>query len=583
MDMDFLLQAPEVGCFSVTYLSGGKGIEYYEVKAVYPEERIPEPFKVKFSVPHVDIYSVWSPSWFHSSRFDRRLGPNWSKRSTTSRLASWMPLHALVSSGGKNRMAVALSNAETPVTISTGVREETANVEWEIEFFSMQVAPIKTYSAIIRIDTRDIPYYDALYDVVTWWETDCGYTPAYVPEHAKLPMNSLWYSYHQQLDVEDIIKECALSKAAGMDTVIIDDGWQTDDNSRGYRFCGDWEVTPTKIPDMKQFVDRIHGTGMKVILWYGVPFVGVSTKAYARFSDMLLDEVGRKDAWYALDPRYPEVRQYLTDLYARAQRDWGLDGFKLDFIDSFYLRGKSLKYDPRRDYQSLEDAVDRLMIDVTDTLRAADPEVLIEFRQTYVGPAIRKYGNMFRVGDCPNDAYTNRQGTVDLRFTSGSTAVHSDMLMWNREDKVESAALQIASILYSVPQISVKLATLPEDHKKMLEYYLRFWRAHRDTLINGKLRGENPESVYSIVWAEKEGKAIFTAYTDTVINCSAYQEIIAVNCSCSDKLILKGAEGKHYRVVNCMGQILRDGVAEGFLFEVGVPMAGMVFVKYKIN
>ena len=157
---------------------------------------------------------------------------------------------------------------------------------------TVKVAPLKEYSTLIRIDRRDVAYYDAIYDVVTWWEKDCGYTPAYVPEHAKLPMNSLWYSYHQQLDVDEIVAECALSKPLGMDTVIIDDGWQTDDNSRGYQFCGDWEVTPKKIPDMKQFIDRIHATGMKVMLWYSVPFVGKSTKAYARFSDMLLDETG---------------------------------------------------------------------------------------------------------------------------------------------------------------------------------------------------------------------------------------------------------------------------------------------------
>ena len=575
--MDFQIECAADVKVTVMPLSKENGIEYYEVKAEYPWERIPEPFKVAFTVPHVDIYSVWSPSWVHGSRFERRLGPNWSRRETSSRLASWMPLQTLVSAEGRNRIAVALSDAKTPVAIRAGVREETANVEWEVKFFSMQVAPLKEYTAILRIDTRDIPYYDAVYDVAQWWEKECGYIPAHVPEHARLPMNSLWYSYHQQLDVEDIIKECRLSKAMGMDTVIIDDGWQTDDNSRGYRFCGDWEVTPTKIPDMKQFVDRIHETGMKVILWYSVPFVGVSTKAYTRFSDMVLDETGRKDAWYALDPRYPEVREYLINLYADAMRDWGLDGLKLDFIDSFYLAGKSLEYDPRRDYQSLEEALDRLMTDATDALRAIDPEVLIEFRQTYVGPAIRKYGNMFRVGDCPNDAYTNRQGVVDLRFTSGATPVHSDMLMWHREDKVESAALQIASVLYSVPQVSMKIALLPEDHKRMLAYYLGFWREHRDILLDGKLRGENPESVYSIVWAEKEGKAVFTAYTDTVINCGGYREIIGVNCTRSQKLILRGAKGKPYRVVNCMGQCLAAGTVDENLWEIGVPMAGMIF------
>jgi alpha-galactosidase len=70
--------------------------------------------------------------------------------------------------------------------------------------------------------------------------------------------------------------------------------------------------------------------------------------------------------------------------------------------------GKSLEFDERRDYHSLEDAVDALMAETADTLRGINPEVLIEFRQRYVGPAIRKYGNMLRVKDCPNDAIRNR-------------------------------------------------------------------------------------------------------------------------------------------------------------------------------
>ena len=153
---------------------------------------------------------------------------------------------------------------------------------------------------------------------------------------------------------------------------------------------------------------------------------------------------------------------------------------------------------------------------------------------------MRKYGNILRVTDCPGDALHNRQDVVNLRLTSGNTAVHSDMIMWNREDTVERAALQFANILYSVPQVSMKIATLPDDHKKMLAFYLAFWREHRDTLIGGKILAAAPECAYSLVCAEKDGKAIFTAYTDTVIDCTAYGEVIAVNASRSKTLILKG-------------------------------------------
>ena len=228
------------------------GIILFDVCMELESEAVPAQFSLAFDIVDVDIYSVWSPS----IRYQRYMGPNWSKRTTESRLASYMPLHSLVSMGGKNRMTVTISDAKTPISIGTGVCEEDANVKWDIKFFTVPVAPLEKYTATVRIDTRDIAYYDAIYDAVSWWEVDCGYKPTYVPEHAKLPMNSLWYSYHQNLDVEDIIKECELSKKIGMETVIVDDGWQTNDNKRGYRFCGDWEVAKSKIPDMKDFVDR---------------------------------------------------------------------------------------------------------------------------------------------------------------------------------------------------------------------------------------------------------------------------------------------------------------------------------------
>lgn len=551
------------------------GILFFDVKMVQAEEAIPEPFKIVFKFPVVDVYSVWSPNL----RWDRSLGPDWGKRTTTSRLASWMPLHAVVSVRGKNRMTVALSDAVTPTSIATGVCEEDACLDCEITFFTIKVAPLKEYRATVRIDLRDIPYYDSLYDAVSWWETACGYVPASVPEYARLPMNSLWYTYHQRLDVEDIIRECELSKAIGMDTVIVDDGWQTDDNNRGYAFCGDWEVAPGKIPDMKKFVERIHGTGVKIMLWFAVPFIGIHSKNYQRFKDKLLDETGDWKTRWAIDPRYKECRDFLIDTYSKAISEWGLDGLKLDFIDAFALRGKSLAYDARRDYQSLEEAIDVLMIDVTRALRAIREDVLIEFRQSYVGPAIRKYGNMLRVSDCPDDAILNRYDAVNLRFTSGRTAVHSDMLMWNYDDPAENAALQFASALYTVPQISVKLAKLSGEHKKMLSYYLSFWRENRDVLLDGKLCALNPESGYSLVWTEKDGRAVFTSYTDPVIDCASYRETIAVNGSGGNTLILKGAKGRLCTVVNCMGEILSRCEITETLCEIRVPLSGMVFVK----
>ena len=552
------------------------GILTFDVSLRFDEPEIPEQFSVVFDFPSIDVYSVWSPS----VRYDRFIGVVWKRKITQSRLASWMPVHSLVSADGRNRLAIAISDAKTPTEIATGVHEHNSEFDCQIRFFTIKVAPLTEYRATVRLDLRDIPYYDAIYAVTEWWENECGYVPAPVPEHAKLPMNSLWYSYHQELFADEIVKECALSKPLGMDTVIVDDGWQTHDQGRGYVTCGDWQMAPNKFPDMRKFVEDIHALDMKVMLWFSVPFIGGEAKQFDRFKDMLLTESNITNNVYVFDPRYKEVRDYLIEIYANAVKEWNLDGLKLDFIDSFALKSeKALAYDERRDYQSLEDAIDVLMIDITNRLREINKDILIEFRQSYVGPAIRKYGNMLRVGDCPNDCFRNRHNIINLRLTSGKTAVHSDMVTWHYDDTVESAALQLVSIMYGVPQISVRIAKLSDEHKRMLDFYLHFWKENRDTLIDGKLLAANPESGYSIVCSEKDGKAVFTAYTDTVIDCRAYNEIIALNSSRSEALIMRGADGKKYTVLNCMGEVISEGTLCGELCEVAVPLAGMIKVK----
>lgn len=548
-------------------------ILYLFVNMNLPNAEIPEKFSVKWKFSAKDCAFTWNPGMMdiHGLYFD------WGKKVIKSRLASWMPQQQLISRTGRNKLNIAVSDVDTPIEIGTGICEEDATVDCEINFFTFPTSPKTEYSAVVRLDMRDIAYYDSIYDVSYWWENECGYEACFVPEEAKLPMDSLWYSFHQRLDKDEIIKECKLSKELGMETVIIDDGWQTDDNNRGYAYCGDWLVAPKKMGDMATLVENIHNVGMKVMIWYSVPYMGIHCKKYEEFKDMLLDKSGDEKTFFALDPRYKKVREYLVGVYTEAVRNWRLDGLKLDFIDSFFLKGKSLESDPARDYPSLEDAIHALMSEVKASLTKINPNILIEFRQSYVGPSIRKYGNMLRVGDCPCDILKNRFNVVNLRYTSGKTAVHSDMIMWNTEDTAENAALQFASILYSVPQISMRIDKLPEDHYKMLKFYISFWRKWREVLLDGKIIATNPECEYSLVCSELEDKAVFTAYSDRVIPVKT-KETVAVNATAGETLIIKNAAGKKYTVLNCKGEEISQGEIVSNLQEINVPTAGMVFV-----
>ncbi len=552
-----------------------QGIHYAELTYHTDAPAVPKEWGVQWELPVIDCYSVWSPS----IPFERKLRPNWRKAQTDSRLASGMPLHGLVSAAGENRMTAALSDAAIPTSIATGVREEGAIMECRAALFTQPTAAITDYTVILRLDLRPIRYDEAIRQTAAWWEEACGYTPAPVPKAALEPLDSLWYSFHQQLSTDAILEECKRSAALGLKTVIIDDGWQTDDNSRGYSYCGDWELATKKIPDMKALADGIHGLGMKLMIWYAVPFVGSFSKVFSRFEDKILKFRERADRSRVgiLDPRYPDVREYLLNIYVEAVQKWSLDGLKLDFINSFALPEQE-EEDPRRDCTSLEEGIDRLMKAVYAALIAINPEILLEFRQSYVGPMIRQYGNMLRVGDCPNDPMVNRRAVVDLRLTSGNTAVHSDMLMWHYDDMPESVALQLAGVLYSVPQISVLIEKLPPAQYQTLKHYLEFWTEYREVLLSGKLFADHPESGYSQIYAEKEDVGVLTVWCDPLIERSAKQ-LAVVNASASGSLIVKNRKNATYRTVDCQGTLLAEGSINAELIEIPVPMGGMLFIN----
>ena len=66
---------------------------------------------------------------------------------------------------------------------------------------------------------------------------------------------------------------------------------------------------------MPAHVAKIHELGMKYVVWFSVPFVGEHSKAYERFKGKYLYESKRLNT-AVLDPRFPEVREYLINIYA---------------------------------------------------------------------------------------------------------------------------------------------------------------------------------------------------------------------------------------------------------------------------
>ncbi|MBP1962335.1 glycoside hydrolase family 36 protein [Paenibacillus aceris] len=406
------------------------------------------------------------------------------------------------------------------------------------------------------------------------------YRPAYVPAAAKEPMYSTWYSMHQNVTNSRIEEQCLLAKKLGMEAVIVDDGWQTEDNRRGYAYCGDWETYEGKFPDMKKHVDAVHQLGMKFILWYSVPFIGKYSKVWDRFKDKIL-RFNENHGAAVLDPRYPDVREYIIHKYEEAVKEWGLDGFKLDFIDTFYSPEQQLPSTTEgKDYESIPAAVDRLLTDSIGRLKGLKSDMMIEFRQMYVGPAMRKYGNMFRASDCPNDSIQNRVRTLDIRLICGNTAAHADMIMWHPEEPVESAALQLINCLFSVPQVSVLLDKLPSDHLSMLAYWLAFWKENKELLLDGNIQPLNPELLYPLVRSVKGDKGIAVAYHEKIVPMdTAVSQWIVVNGRREDGLYIEMSCVAAAKIVitSCTGEIVEELSAQltTGVHKLAVPASGV--------
>ncbi len=288
----------------------------------------------------------------------------------------------------------------------------------------------------------------------------------------------------------------------------------------------------------------------------------------------------RKDR-NVLDPRFPEVREFLCSIYEDALREWDIDGFKLDFIDEFKIQGKdpAIEQDySGRDIKSLPESVDTLLTQIRKRLERINPEILIEFRQRYIGPAIRQYGNMLRAADCPLDARGNRQRIASLRLTSGCTAVHSDMLEWDLDDTPETAAHHILSAIFGVIQYSMRLNTLPDSHLRMMKHWIEFSQKHRETLLNSQFRPYFPQSGYPVIEAESGKERIIAVYeARRIIPVSLPKNTYILNATDTEEIFVDlHSTPSKIRIYDTFGkQVSTPATAQG-LCRFHVPQSGYI-------
>lgn len=511
---------------------------------------------ITWKVPILDILYRWHPV----CGTDRFLKADWDSPLRTMNAVS-APVVCMINGEDENRFTAALSETQKIVYMGAGVHEEDGTLLFDVTINAAELEKEDTYDIILYISREKIKLWQILDRVRQWWELENMVFPMTVPDFARYPMYSTWYSFHQDISDTRLEEEAARAKKLGFSTIIVDDGWQTNDHNRGYAFCGDWEPQPEKFPSIQEHVERIHQMGMKYMIWFSVPFLGIHAKRWKDFSDKIIwfDESRQAGV---LDIRFPQIREYLLQFYKRAVAEWKVDGLKLDFIDEFYFRSDTAAEKEGITCRSVQEALELLLTEVTAELKKYNSDIMIEFRQRYIGPGIRPYGNIFRVSDCPESGSTNRLGIVDLRMLSGSTAIHSDMMMWNPDEIPEDIAIQLQNSIFATPQVSVCLESLSDRQRQTLVFWMKFCEEHMELLQKAQIMPQEAGYLYPVVRTKTEREELAAVYApDKVITLDpavGKHTIIWANKSEYAFIRMEYSCSVHICIRDCLGEVTED-------------------------
>lgn len=533
-------------------------------------------FSAEWRIPQDDIQFRWvADAGKIGIGYPQFLPPDWFSK-TTSQLCCRVPVFSLVGADSGNRLTAAVSESVLPVEFHSGISEYSFQAECRIVFPAFS----HPFCVQIRLDLRKIPFSSALRDVAAWWEKMAEYSPMPVPESALEPLYSTWYSYHHEITPEAVEQEAELGLDYGLGTMIVDDGWQKICGAGSYPSAGEW-IPSDRFSGLKEHVRRVQAMGVRYLMWVALPFLGEDSPLFSAMKGKLLYFSKGLRTW-VVDPRFPEVRSRLIERCSQLVESFGLDGLKIDFLDRFPVPSDCI--DPAiaeefagRDCKSVDEAVFLLLEELCRTLRAIRPDILIEFRQDYNAPAMRRFANMFRASDCPGDRISNRRRIINLRLLSGNTAVHSDMLGWCAEESAESAARQLWNIVFSVPQISVRLAKLSPEHRRMLRSWLAFWRENRELFLAGNLTPLHPELNYPVVMVENASSAAVVVYAENQVVklCCGKARFLLVNASASEEVLVELAgEELKAEVFDCFGNLTEQIPLHPGLQKIRIPCSG---------
>jgi HAD superfamily hydrolase (TIGR01509 family) len=158
------------------------------------------------------------------------------------------------------------------------------------------------------------------------------------------------------------------------------------------------------------------------------------------------------------------------------------------------------------------------------------------------------------------------------------------MLEWHPDEPVETAAMQVLACLFGVIQYSMRLATLPADHREMVRHWLRFTAAHRDALLHGGFMPHGAAAGYTSLEGWNATERIVALYVaDTVCDVTdATRDTYVGNATPRTSIPLRLLRAPDSaEVFDTLGRKVATPVLAPGLQDCQVPSGGYAILKWR--
>lgn len=462
-------------------------------------------YHLRIRRPFVDIHRSWVghvDQWRGSELTSIALNYTYESRANSS-----MPIVCNYNRAGENRGVIAMLNQAPQTTVNQRPVLDQPPMQWLQTSFTRRRVRGGMRETIV-LCREPIHYAAAVANTQRLLARWNNIAPLPAPAWAREPVWCSWYSHLYVLKQHDIEAQIPHLKAMGIRTVLIDASWFKTPQTAYHWIWGDYHVEKSQMPDLPGLSRRLHGEGLKLMLWCAPLYVGA--KAQARRAMEPYRAFDGKQRHDRLCPFCPEAVEHASRLVGRLMREYDLDGLKLDFMSE---GDDPPCVDPKHDHGDGDygRAMLGLMAGVRDAILEVKPDAAIEYRIGYSTLCTLNMANCHRGNDAPYDAdYMRRENQFLRLFCDAPAAVWNDYAYWHPDESAENVSLMLGQQVFSggVPTLSVDLASLRDDHRHVLRNWLDFYREHRDALAGATLRVHSADSCFSVASLENPARRV---------------------------------------------------------------------------